>query len=79
MLLLSNNSSIESLPVWVDARAMDVEDVLNGVAHVIKGLRGSINDFSDDVGAYLRNFSLDGLYREIQNYRREKIKNNEFN
>ena len=48
---------------------MDVEDVLDGVAHVIKGLDGSVEgrleDFSDDVGAYPRNFLLNGLYREI--------------
>ena len=56
--------------VRVDARAVDVEDVLDGVAHIIKGLsgsvKGSIKDFSDDVGAYPRNFPLNGLYREIQ-------------
>ena len=48
----------------VHARAVDVKDVLKGVAHVLKGLRGSFNDFSDDVRAYLQNFSIDGLYRE---------------
>ena len=56
--------------VRVDARAVDVEDVLDGVAHVIKGLsgsvKGSVEDFSDDVRAYLQNFPLNGLYREIQ-------------
>ena len=50
--------------VQVYARAVDVEDVLKGVAHVLKGLRGSFDDFSDDVKAYLQNFSIDGLYRE---------------
>ena len=42
--------------VRVDARAVDIEDVLDGVAHVIEGLSGSVEgryeDFSDDVGAY---------------------------
>ena len=55
--------------VRVDARAVDVEDVLDGVAHVIEGLSGSVEgrleDFSDDVGAYPRNLLLNGLYREI--------------
>ena len=55
--------------VRVDDRAVDVEDVLDGVAHVIKGLNGSVEgrleDISDDVGAYPRNLLLDGLYREI--------------
>ena len=55
--------------VRVDARAVDVANVLDRVAHVIKGLRGSIEgrlvDFSKNVGAYPQNFLLDGLYREI--------------
>ena len=48
---------------------MDVEDVLDGVAHIIKGLNGIVEgrlkDFSDDVGACPQNLLLDGLYREI--------------
>ena len=50
--------------VRVHARAVDVEEVLKRVTHLLKGLRGSFDDFSDDVRAYLRNFSIDGLYRE---------------
>ena len=58
--------------VGVDARAVDVQDVLEGVKHVFEALRGRFNDFSDDVRAYLRNFSASmrisqsskGLYRE---------------
>ena len=44
--------------VRVDARAVEVEDVLEGVKHVLKGLRGRFDDFSDDIRAYLRNFSV---------------------
>ena len=53
--------------VRVDARAVEVEDVLDGVAHLIHGFRGvpegSLKDFSEDVGAYPRDLLLDGLYR----------------
>merc|ERR1711954_322898 len=58
--------------VRVDARAVDVEDVLEGVEHVLKGLRERFDDFSDDVRAYLQNFfasvcisqSIEGMYGE---------------
>ena len=39
--------------VRVDARAVDVQDVLEGVEHVFEGLRGRFDDFSNDVRAYL--------------------------
>ena len=42
--------------VQVDARAVEVEDVLNIVTHLIHGLRsafeGRLEDFSENVRAY---------------------------
>ena len=66
------NRQVPEECVRVDARAVDVEDVLEGVEHVFEGLRGRFDDFSNDVRAYLRNFSAsirisqssEGLYRE---------------
>ena len=58
--------------VQVDARAVEVEDVLDGVAHLIHGFRGvpegSLKDFPKDVGAYPRDLLLDGLYRMTLRY-----------
>ena len=52
--------------VRVDARAVEVEDVQDGVTHLIHSLSGvlesSLDDFSKDVGAYLRDL-FHGLYR----------------
>ena len=52
--------------VRVDARAVEVEDVQDGVTHLIHSLSGvlesGLNDFSEDVGAYLRDL-FHGLYR----------------
>ena len=52
--------------VRVDARAVEVEDVQDGVTHLIHSLSGvlesSLDDFSEDVGAYLRDL-FHGLYR----------------
>ena len=62
-------------PVSVDARAVEVEDVLNRVTHVIHGLRGvfegRLKDFSENVRAYPRGLLLDGLYMGIVSYCRE--------
>ena len=63
--------------VQVDARAVEVEDVLNRVTHVIHGLRGvfegGLEDFSENVRAYPRDLLLDSLYMEIISYRRESM------
>ena len=63
--------------VRVDARAVEVEDVLNRVTHVIHGLRvvfeGGLKDFSENVRAYPRDLLLDGLYREIISNCRESV------
>ena len=52
--------------VQVDARAVEVEDDQDGVTHLIQRLSGilesSLNDFSEDVGAYHGDF-FDGLNR----------------
>ena len=52
--------------VRVDARAVKVEDVQDGVTHLIHSLssvlESSLDDFSEDVGAYLRDL-FHGLYR----------------
>ena len=52
--------------VQVDARAVKVEDVQDEVAHLVHGFRGvlegSLDNFSKDVGAYLRDL-YHGLYR----------------
>ena len=65
-------ANVRLLPLLSPLWAMDVKDFLEGVEHVLKALRGRFDDFSDDVRAYLQNFSasvhisqsIEGLYRE---------------